>query len=220
MTTGHVQTHPPPSRGHVVAGNELPEGRAQRTVDAVNQRAVRAFPGRFDPARPKEEPETVMSDRDAFERSMASLYDAMLDDTRWPVASALIDEACGLTGNGLVVGDPADSEGWGSSRIAMITGLLPHIRQFVRVRQVLEPGAPDLVRLEQYSERVYRVLWSLSDTSGGELRRPTAGPAPAGPSGAPRLTAGAVPDADMIRAAADALGVDIVLRRRRAGGQS
>ena len=55
------------------------------------------------------------------------------------------------------------------------------------------------VRLEQYSERVYRVLWSLSDTSGGELRRPLVGPAPAGPSGAPRLTAGAVPDADMIR---------------------
>ena len=82
------------------------------------------------------------------------------------------------------------------------------------------PGAPDLVRLEQYSARVYRVLWSLSDTSGGELRRPVAWPAPAGPSGAPRLTAGAVPDADMIRAAADALGVDIVLRRRRAGSQS
>jgi hypothetical protein len=83
------------------------------------------------------------------------------------------------------------------------------------------PGAPDLVRLEQYSERVYRVLWSLSDTSGGELRRPMAGPASAGPAGGPRLTAGAVPDADMIRAAADALGVDVVnLRRRRAGGQS
>ena len=40
------------------------------------------------------------------------------------------------------------------------------------------PGAPDLVRLEQYSERVYRVLWSLSDTSGGELRRPLARPGP------------------------------------------
>ena len=65
------------------------------------------------------------------------------------------------------------------------------------------------------------VLWSLSDTSGGELRRPTAGPARAGPSGAPRLTAGAVPNADMVRAAADALGVDIVnLRRRLAGGPS
>ena len=176
-----------------------------------------------------------MGDQDAFERILPSLYDAMLDDTRWPVTSALIDEACGLTSNGLVVaegpkddvrvlfvggywrgqrredlereylenyhptderiprlrqlpdsrlvhvkdlytaealktsptynellcrggmqdslnvrldgpdgsyivwgpGDPADSEGWGSSRIAMVTGLLPHIRQFVRVRQAL-----------------------------------------------------------------------------------
>ena len=30
------------------------------------------------------------------------------------------------------LGDPVDSDGWGSSRIAMVTGLLPHIRQFVR----------------------------------------------------------------------------------------
>ena len=29
----------------------------------------------------------------------------MLDDTRWPATSALIDEACGLTGNGLMVGE-------------------------------------------------------------------------------------------------------------------
>ena len=35
------------------------------------------------------------------------------------------------------LGDPVDSDGWGSSRIAMVTGLLPHIRQFVRVRQAL-----------------------------------------------------------------------------------
>ena len=70
-------------------------------------------------------------------------------------------------------------------------------------------GAPDLVRLERYSARVYKVQWSLSDTSGGELRRPPAEPAP---------PAGAVSDADMIRAAADALGVN--LRRGRAGGQS
>ena len=176
-----------------------------------------------------------MSDQDAFERILASVYDAMLDDARWPAASALIDEACGLTGNDLMVGegpkddvrarfvggycrgqrredlereyledyhptdervprfrqlpdgrlvhvkvlytaeelktsptynemlaragqqdslnvrldgpdgshitwglgDPVDSDGWGSSRIAMVTGLLPHIRQFVRVRQAL-----------------------------------------------------------------------------------
>ena len=176
-----------------------------------------------------------MSEPPAFERILASVYDAMLDDARWPAASALIDEACGITGNDLMVGegppddvrahfvgvycrgqrredlereylqhyhptdervprvrhlpdsrlvhvtelytteelktsptynealvrsgrqdglntrldgpagshitwglgDPVDSEGWRASRIAMVTGLLPHIRQFVRVRQAL-----------------------------------------------------------------------------------
>ena len=50
-----------------------------------------------------------MSDQDAFERILASLYGAMLDDTRWPATSALIDEACGMTGNALMVGEgPTD----------------------------------------------------------------------------------------------------------------
>ena len=176
-----------------------------------------------------------MGDQDAFERTVASLHDAMLDDSRWPGASTLIDEACGLTGNDLIVSegpkddvrvlfvgaycrgqrredqerdylenyyptdervprvcrlpdsrlvhvedlltaeelktsptynemllrtggqdsmnarldgpdgssiiwglrDPVASDGWGSARIAMVEGLLPHIRQFVRVRQAL-----------------------------------------------------------------------------------
>ena len=176
-----------------------------------------------------------MSDQDAFERIIASLYDAMLDDTHWPAISALIDESCGLTGNTILVGEgpkddirvlfvglyyrgqrrtdlereyleiyhpvdervprlrklpdrqlvpikdlytaeelktsltyneallrgnyqdglnvrmdgldgshmswglaaPVASEGWGSSQITMVTRLLPHIRQFVRVRQAL-----------------------------------------------------------------------------------
>ena len=176
-----------------------------------------------------------MNEPDAFQRILASLYDAMLDDTRWPATSALLDEACGLTGNALLVGegpkddiqnlfvglyyrghrrtdlereylevyhpinegiprqlqlpeghlvhikdlytseelktsrayneallrgkyqnglnallegpggshvtwslaDPVASDGWGSSRIAMVRRLLPHIRQFVRVRQAL-----------------------------------------------------------------------------------
>jgi len=176
-----------------------------------------------------------MSDREAYQRIVASLSDAMLDDTHWPATSALIDEACGLTGNCLAVGegpkddlrdlfvglyyrghrredlereyledfypideriprvrqlpdsrlvhitdlytaeelktsptyneafsrgdyqdslkvrldgpegcyitwglgDPAASEGWGSSRIRMIERLLPHIRHFIRVRQAL-----------------------------------------------------------------------------------
>ena len=176
-----------------------------------------------------------MSDQDAFERILAALYDAMLDDTRWPATSALIDEACGLTGNALLVGegpkndiqilfvglyyrgqrrtdlereylevyhpineciprlrqlpaghlvpfkdlltaeelktsrtynelflrgkyqnglnvlldgpggsrmtwglgDPVASDGWGSSQITMVRRLIPHIRQFIRVRQAL-----------------------------------------------------------------------------------
>ena len=176
-----------------------------------------------------------MSEQAAFARVLASLYDAMLDETHWPATSALIDEACGLTGNALLVGegppddirvtfvglyyrgqrrpdlereyldvyhpinegiprlrqlpdghlvpikdlytaeelktsrtynealrrgqyqqgvnvrlagpggspmtwslaDPVVSDGWGSSQIAMVRRLTPHIRQFIRVRQAL-----------------------------------------------------------------------------------
>ena len=45
-----------------------------------------------------------MSAHDLFERILASLSDAMLDDSLWPATSALIDEACGVQGNSLVVG--------------------------------------------------------------------------------------------------------------------
>ncbi len=45
-----------------------------------------------------------MSDQDVFERILASLYETMLDETLWSVTSALIDEACGMQGNGLLVG--------------------------------------------------------------------------------------------------------------------
>ena len=46
-----------------------------------------------------------MNPDDAFERILASLYDAMLDDDHWRATSALIDEACGLVGSGLTVGE-------------------------------------------------------------------------------------------------------------------
>ena len=46
-----------------------------------------------------------MSGQDAFERILASLYGAMLDDAHWPATSALIDEACGMQGNTLAVGE-------------------------------------------------------------------------------------------------------------------
>ncbi len=46
-----------------------------------------------------------MSEPPTVERILASLYDAMLDDTHWPATSALIDEACGIAGNALMVGE-------------------------------------------------------------------------------------------------------------------
>ena len=46
-----------------------------------------------------------MSDQVVFDRTLASLHDAMFDDTRWPATSALIDEACGLTGNTILIGE-------------------------------------------------------------------------------------------------------------------
>ncbi len=176
-----------------------------------------------------------MSDQDAFERVLAALHEATLDETRWPATSALIDEAVGSQGNTLLVGagpadngqilfmgtyyrgerqedlereylevyhaidesvprfqqlpdsrvvhvtdlytaqelrtsvtyneglrrlhgqdslrvrldgpdgsqmawgtaDPVTPGGWESAQLALIKGLLPHIRQFVRVRQAL-----------------------------------------------------------------------------------
>ena len=50
-----------------------------------------------------------MSAQDAFDQIVASLHEATLDDTYWPATSALIDEACGIQGNALLVGEgPAD----------------------------------------------------------------------------------------------------------------
>lgn len=178
-----------------------------------------------------------MTQLETFGRIVALLNEAMLDDTRWPEASALIDEACGTKGNTLIFGanlpannlriffaksyargedrstqlrdyfrqyhptdehlprlrqlpdgkiapvadlfseserrtslayneayarygiqnglsvrldgprgscivwslkDPVDADGWTSSRTEMIAHVLPHLRQYVRVRSALE----------------------------------------------------------------------------------
>ena len=50
-----------------------------------------------------------MSEKDTFDRILASLHEAALDDGRWPAASALIDDALQAEGNALVVG--ADQPG-------------------------------------------------------------------------------------------------------------
>ena len=44
-----------------------------------------------------------MTDGDSFDRVLASLWEAALDDTLWPAAAVAIDEACAIKGNNLVV---------------------------------------------------------------------------------------------------------------------
>ena len=46
-----------------------------------------------------------MNPIDAFDRILASLHQAALDDAHWPVTAALIDQACGAAGNALMVGE-------------------------------------------------------------------------------------------------------------------
>ena len=46
-----------------------------------------------------------MSQQDALQRILASLHEAVLDDSHWPATSGLIDEACGTKGNTLVSGE-------------------------------------------------------------------------------------------------------------------
>ncbi len=46
-----------------------------------------------------------MIQQDVFDRIVASLHEAMLDDTHWMAAAALINEAFGVKGNMLVCGD-------------------------------------------------------------------------------------------------------------------
>ncbi|MDE0703176.1 MAG: hypothetical protein OXH59_05565 [Rhodospirillaceae bacterium] len=51
-----------------------------------------------------------MNPSDAFERCLAALYEAALDDTRWPAAAALIEEAVGTGGSALSVGEGFDGD--------------------------------------------------------------------------------------------------------------
>ena len=51
-----------------------------------------------------------MSQQDLFDRILASLHDAALDDARWPAASRRIDEAFGTKGNALLVGQGPEDD--------------------------------------------------------------------------------------------------------------
>ena len=51
-----------------------------------------------------------MSQFDTFNRILASLHEAMLDDAHWPATSALVDEFLGTVGNAILVGEGPEDD--------------------------------------------------------------------------------------------------------------
>ena len=87
-----------------------------------------------------------MNPDDAFERILASLHEAALDDAHWPGASALIEQACGAAGNVLTVG-----ERFGDEVRVDFTRLLYRgeprqdlLREYIELYQPHDEGPPRL----------------------------------------------------------------------------
>ena len=87
-----------------------------------------------------------MNPLDAYNRVIAALHRAMLDDAHWPAASALIDEAVGATGNALLIGDGSGDD----TRVAFYARYLRGERQPDLEREYLQDYHP-------WDERVPRV---------------------------------------------------------------
>ena len=86
-----------------------------------------------------------MDEPDALHRIMASLYGIMLDDTVWPATSALIDDACGLTANGLPVREgPEDDVRATSGSGSMLLRRSPalHLHQICRKQSISRQADP------------------------------------------------------------------------------
>ena len=92
-----------------------------------------------------------MDSQDTLAKVLAALHDATLDDALWPATSALIDDACGATGNALVA-----SEGvWENARI--------HFRACFYRGERNEDLEEDYFRnYHRRDERVPR-MWQLPD---------------------------------------------------------
>ena len=89
-----------------------------------------------------------MSQQDAFDRILASLHEAMLDDAYWQATSTLIDAACGTTGNALFIG-----EGFGDDAKILFGRLYhrgePYVKTLQEYVQNYHPHDERLPRLRQ-----------------------------------------------------------------------
>ena len=109
-----------------------------------------------------------MTAQNARERILSSLYDAMLDDARWPATSALIDEVVGLTGNALAVVDgPKDN-----MRLGFVGIYYRGHRREDLEREYLEVYHPTDERIPRLRRRPYGRFMHVSEQyAPGELKR-------------------------------------------------
>lgn len=103
---------PTARREPLAAGGPHGKDRESRHADS-GQRSAGARPAADSTARPpgrsgRRAP--PVRRQDLFERLLASLYAAALDDARWPAASGLLEDFCGAAGNFLVCGDGATQD--------------------------------------------------------------------------------------------------------------
>ena len=104
-----------------------------------------------------------MTRRDAFERIVDSLHEAMLDDARWPETSALIDEACGAGGSMLTFGSGSAAENaevYFAKRFHRGEDRSAWQREYFRVYFPTDESLPRMLRLPD--SRIVRSadLWS------------------------------------------------------------
>ena len=111
-----------------------------------------------------------MNPDDAFERILASLYEAMLDDAHWPETCTLIDEACDVGGTALVVGDRSGGPGHIHFAQYLRRGEIQH-EQAREYFEVWYPKDPSMRRLMGEPQgRLFRIrdLFTEDELKGSE----------------------------------------------------
>ena len=110
-----------------------------------------------------------------FDRIIASLHEAMLDDSRWPETSALIDKACGTTGTHLVIvgGESHHDAKWFLDRLHRHRELREE--QGESTRSITFPANGRLPRvphmLDLYTERELRTSRTTTKCCAGSVPR-------------------------------------------------
>ena len=104
-----------------------------------------------------------MSERDAFDRVVATLHEASFDDARWPAASGLIDDVLRANGNSLGFGSGTPEEGIQIYYAGFFRGgqrLRAFEREYFGVYYARDERAPRLRRLPDSEVRPFKSMYT------------------------------------------------------------